>query len=103
QPGNPTPEVVAHDENDQQIARMVEQLAAKVAANPNDPDGILLLARSYRELGRFADAAKLFAQLAKLKPSADAFSSYAETTIAAGNGEIGKDAHDALVHALTLD
>ena len=103
QPSNPNPQVVAHDEDDAQIARMVDQLAAKVAANPNDPDGVLLLARTYREMGRYDEAAKMFAQLAKLKPDADAYSSYAEMAIAAANGQIDKDTHDALVKALTLD
>jgi len=103
QPGNPNPPIAAHDEDDAQIARMVDQLAAKVAANPKDPDGVLLLARTYRELGRYDEAAKMFAQLTTLKPDADAYASYAETTIAAANGQVDTNAHDALVKALTLD
>ena len=39
--------------NDQQIVAMVESLAEKMKANPGDPKGWRLLARSYAALGRY--------------------------------------------------
>ena len=36
--------IASHDANDAQIAKMVDQLAAKVAANPKDAQGLMLLA-----------------------------------------------------------
>jgi len=40
------------------LGQAVERLQARLAANPNDPDGWRLLAQSYQYLGRPADAAE---------------------------------------------
>jgi cytochrome c-type biogenesis protein CcmH len=84
--------------SDAEINKMVEQLAAKVADNPTDVEGV-----TYRQMGRFAEAVVIYKQLAELQPSADVFSSLGEVIIAAADGQVSKEAHDALVKALTLD
>jgi cytochrome c-type biogenesis protein CcmH len=89
--------------SDEQINKMVEQLAQKVAQNPNDAEGVTLLARTYRQLGRFADAVKQYNHLVLLKPEADTFSSLGEVIVAAADGQVSKEAHDALLKALSLD
>ena len=88
---------------DPEIKKMVEQLAAKVAGNPTDVEGVTLLARTYRQLGRFSDAVGVYKQLVALQPNADTLSSYGEVIIAAADGQVSKDAHDVLVKALSLD
>ena len=43
-------------------------LEQKSAQNPNDPEVLLMLARSYVELGRYADGARKYDSLVKLVP-----------------------------------
>jgi cytochrome c-type biogenesis protein CcmH len=85
------------------IDKMVQQLADKVAANPNDVEGATLLARTYRQLGRFADAVAVYQKLVVMRPNAETYSSLGEVIAAANNGSITKEAHSALVRALSLD
>ena len=92
-----------HDADDAQIAKMIEQLSAKVAANPNDTQGLLLLARSYRQLGRFDESVDTYRKLAAVKPDADSYAGLGEAITAAGNGAVTPEAHDAFYKALTLD
>ncbi len=89
--------------SEKEIVELVEKLAAKVAANPSDAEGVNLLARTYRQLGRWDDAVKSFQQLVGLKPDAENYASYGEVLTAANKGEINQAAHDALIKALTLD
>jgi cytochrome c-type biogenesis protein CcmH len=44
-------------------------LEAKSAQNPNDPEVLFILARSYVELGRYADGARKYDSLTKLVPN----------------------------------
>lgn len=46
--------------NDDKIVQMVESLAAKLKANPDNPKGWAMLARSYKVLGKFAEAEQAF-------------------------------------------
>lgn len=92
-----------HGPNDEEINKMVAQLAEKVASNPNDVEGVTLLARTYRQLGRFSDAVDVYKKLVELKPEADTFSSLGEVIIAAADGQVSKEAHEALLKALSLD
>lgn len=46
--------------NDDQVARMVNTLAARLKANPDDPKGWAMLARSYKVMGRFEEAEQAF-------------------------------------------
>ena len=93
----------ANGANQDEINKMVVQLAAKVADNPTDAEGVTLLARTYRQLGRFKDAAGAYKQLLDLKPDADTYSSYGEVLVAAADGPVSKEAHDSFVKALSLD
>src|SRR5690606_4584812 len=64
------------------IERLVAQLAAGVANEPDNAEGVALLARTYRRLGRYAEAANAFKQLVRLQPDADTYSSLGEALIA---------------------
>jgi len=46
--------------DEQQIRKMVDTLAAKLQANPDNPKGWAMLARSYKVLGRLDEAKKAF-------------------------------------------
>jgi len=50
---------------DAQIKQMVTTLAAKLDANPNNPNGWVMLLRSYKVLGRYDDADVAFAKAKK--------------------------------------
>lgn len=61
------------------LAKAADSLAAKLAANPNDGEGWLLLARTYRAIERFADARAAFEKARALVPeSADLLAESAE-------------------------
>lgn len=49
-----------------QIEGMVAKLAEKLKANPDDMQGWIMLARSYKALGRYADAAEAFGKAEKV-------------------------------------
>ncbi|WP_371324023.1 c-type cytochrome biogenesis protein CcmI [Dechloromonas sp. ZY10] len=72
----------------EQINAMVEKLAAKVAANPDDMQGWLMLARSYKVLGRYEEAIKAYARAEKeIAKDPDLLASYAETMAMAGGDQ----------------
>ena len=54
--------------NAAQFAAVVEQLAQKLKAQPNNPEGWAMLARSYARLQRPADALQAYTQAVALKP-----------------------------------
>ena len=58
----------AHGLQSQQIARMVERLAARLQENPDDLDGWVMLARSYSALGRFEESSQAYGQAITLSP-----------------------------------
>ncbi len=61
------------------LAAAADTLAARLKNNPDDGEGWLLLARTYRQIERFADARDAFERANKLLPvSADLLSEYAE-------------------------
>lgn len=92
-----------HNEDPEQIAKMVEQLAAKVAANPQDTEGLMLLARTYHQLGRFDEAIATYRKLAALKPDADSYAGLGEAETAAAGGNVTPEAHAAFMKALGID
>ena len=46
----------------------LKSLEEKVAQNPNDPEALVVLARSYVELGRYADGSRIYESLVKIIP-----------------------------------
>jgi cytochrome c-type biogenesis protein CcmH len=55
-------------EREAKIRSMVERLAARLEAQPNDLDGWLMLGRSYRTLGEGVKAAAAYSRAATLAP-----------------------------------
>ena len=78
----------------EQINAMVAKLAERMQANPDDMQGWLMLARSYKTLGRYEEAAAAYGKAEKvINDDAGLLASYAETlAMAAGKGLQGKPA-----------
>ncbi len=88
----------------EQIEAMVARLAEKMKANPDDLKGWLMLARSYKSMGRYSEAVEAFAKAEKLvNESPDLLAAYAETVaMAEGKGLKGKPTQ-LIEKALKLD
>jgi cytochrome c-type biogenesis protein CcmH len=82
----------------------LKELEEMVAANPDDPNGLYHLARSYSEFGRYADAAQVYAKLTGLVPNeAQLWADYADVlAMSSGRNLAGKPA-ELLDKALSLD
>lgn len=76
----------------EKINDMVNTLAEKLKANPDNPPGWLMLARSYKSMGRYADAVQAFTNAeSAINDDPDQLASYAETiAMADGRGITGK-------------
>jgi len=87
-----TPAIEQAQVTPEQINDMVAQLAAKMQANPDDMQGWLMLARSYKALGRFEDAVQAYGKAEKVvNETPDLLASYAEAVaMAGGKGLLGK-------------
>ncbi|MEO8346319.1 MAG: c-type cytochrome biogenesis protein CcmI [Betaproteobacteria bacterium] len=102
---NPPPPVAAETKiTDPQIVAMIDRLAEKMKANPEDPKGWILLGRSYMKLGRYEDSAAAFAEAAKHMPESAALLADQAEAIALAQGERlqGRPA-ELLKRALELD
>ena len=88
----------------QQIAAMVDSLAARMKERPDDGEGWTMLARSYTVLGRFAEAIPAYAKAVALQPAdAGLLADYADA-VAAQKGTVSNPESLALVdRALALD
>ena len=90
--------------NDPKIVAMIDMLAEKMKANPDDPNGWVLLGRSYLKLGRYDDAAAAFAEAAKRMPEVAALLADQAEAIAMSQGKslVGRPS-ELLKRALALD
>lgn len=88
----------------EQIDDMVNKLAERMKANPDDPKGWLMLARSYKQMGRYAEAVDAFSNAEKVvNEEPDLLAAYAETiAMAEGKGLKGKPTQ-LVEKALKLD
>ncbi len=88
----------------EQIEQMVAKLAERMKANPDDPKGWLMLARSYKSMGRYAEAVEAFSHAETvIDGEPDLLAAYAETiAMAEGKGLAGKPTR-LIEKALKLD
>ncbi len=99
-PAPPTQAVAS----DPQIAAMVDRLAQKLKAEPEDGEGWAMLGRSYRVLGRFDAAAAAYREAAKrLPPSAELLTDQAEAVAQAQGRSLAGEPTQLLNRALALD
>ncbi len=100
------PEMAAenHPDTGAQVEAMVAQLAARMEQNPDDMEGWLMLARSYRYLGRHAEAVMSFERaLPMLETNAQLMADYADTLAMATGGLLEGKAINYVMKALELD
>ena len=74
-----------------EIAGMVERLAQRVQKTPDDVEAWAMLARSYKVMGQYADAANAYAELLKRSERSPALlAEYAQMLAMSGEGFKGK-------------
>lgn len=94
----------AHTPDISQIESMVDQLARKLQAEPQDAGGWIMLARSYTVLERFDDAAAAFARAVALAPHEAAVrSEYADVLASLNGGSLQGPALEQIRAALAAD
>lgn len=82
----------------------LQELEAKLVKLPENPDGWMMLARSYTELQRFSDAVRAYEHLVKLVPNeAQLWTNYADALAMANNQSLLGEPTKLIAKALSLD
>lgn len=82
----------------------LQELEAKLAKQPNNPDGWMVLARSYSELQRYPDAVRAYEHLVKLVPNeAQIWTNYADAKAMSNNQSLLGEPTKLIDKALELD
>jgi len=90
--------------SDPQIVAMVDQLAKRLQANPEDGEGWALLGRSYRVLGRVDASVLAYGEAAKrLPPSAPLLVDWAEAIAQSQNRSLAGQPTELLERAIKLE
>lgn len=90
--------------NDPQIVAMVDQLAKRLQANPDDGEGWALLGRSYRVLGRADAAVQAYAEAAKRLPAnAQLYVDWAEAIAQSQGRSLAGQPSELLERAIKLE
>ncbi len=90
--------------SEQSLATLVEGLAKRMQANPQDHGGWLMLGGSYMQLGRFGDAANAFRQALATDPrDAEGQMGLGEAQVFLANGMVTPAAKQAFEAAFALD
>ncbi|QZD88951.1 tetratricopeptide repeat protein [Qipengyuania aurantiaca] len=86
------------------VDTMIDRLAARLEANPEDGEGFRMLGWSYLMTNRPQQAIAPFERAIELLPqSAAARSGYGEALVAVAEGEVTADARQAFEQALAID
>lgn len=106
--GSPIPDVTSgrapHDLTPQQTEALATQLAGRLAKNPADAEGWNMLARTYGSLGRFAEAADAYENLARLMPGdAQVLADWADVQAMAQERRFDGKPESLVRRALALD
>lgn len=96
--------VAAQKINDDQVAKMVNTLAARLKANPDDPKGWAMLARSYKVMGRFEEAEQAFVKAGDVvNNDPNLLVDYADLLAVRANNNIEGKPLEMVNRALSLD
>ena len=86
------------------LSPLLERLAAKLKAAPDDPDGWALLARGYVEVGRHAEAVPAFRMaVAKGRPDAQLLADFADTLAMTQDRKLAGEPTALVQRALAID
>lgn len=88
----------------EQINAMVAKLAERLKANPEDLQGWLMLARSYKSMGRYAEASEAYSKAEPvINEDPDLLASYAEALASAGGQGLAGKPRQLVERALKID
>ncbi|MDR1709303.1 MAG: c-type cytochrome biogenesis protein CcmI [Candidatus Accumulibacter sp.] len=100
---NPAPAAAHASAGPQEMEAMLAGLVKKLEANPDDWRGWVMLARSYRTLGRFDAAAQAYARAEPHLAAADLLAEYAEALALSKGGDFAGKPDALLARALAID
>jgi cytochrome c-type biogenesis protein CcmH len=88
-----------------QMAEMTEKLAVRLKEKPDDPEGWVMLARSYAVLGRHTDAVPAYRRALALQPAPDAqlLADFADALAVTSDRRLDGEAGQMIDRALKLD
>lgn len=93
-----------HTVDASQVEAMVERLAQRMRENPDDPQGWVMLARSYAVMERFPEAAKAYAAAIERVPNdAQLLADYADTLAMAQGRNLEGEPERLIAKALEID
>lgn len=103
-PGEAAEREAAHSMTAQQVETLVERLATRMRENPDNPEGWMLLGRSYGALGRFNQAAQAYANAAaRLPGDAGLLADYADILAMTQGRRLQGEPEKILARALEAD
>jgi len=101
---NPPPPPQQGEVTQQQVEQMIAALAARLQKDPNDPKAWMVLARSYRAMGRAADSVKAFEHIPEMvERDPVLLTEYADVLGASANGDLQGKPLELVRKALALD
>lgn len=104
QPDAATPVMAGGNNKAPSLDEIISRLEDAVNTNPEDQQGLFLLAQSYSRLGRYDEAASRFEQLLEIAgPDADLLVSYADNSAMANGRVFTHETAAALNKALELN
>lgn len=90
--------------DEQQVAALIDKLAARLKEHPDDVEGWVTLARSYKTVGRFTEAAAAYARGGRLlDENAQLLADYAETLAQIAGGSLAGRPRELIEKALKID
>jgi cytochrome c-type biogenesis protein CcmH len=94
----------AHAVDRKELEAMVERLAEKMQQEPDNLEGWVMLARSYKHFGRFDEAARAYGRVvARAEPNANLFADYADVLAMAQGQKLQGEPEKLIAKALELD
>ena len=86
-----------------ELEAMTEKLATRLKENPENAEGWLMLARSYRHFKRYEDSARAYGNaVARLAPDASLLADYADV-LAAAQGRLDGEPEKLIAKALQIE
>jgi cytochrome c-type biogenesis protein CcmH len=94
----------AHAVDRKELEAMVEKLAEKLQQEPDNLEGWMMLARSYKHFGRFDEAARAYGRVvARVEPNANLLADYADVLAMAQGQKLQGEPEKLIARALELD